>query len=541
MRIWIKLLSILLLISISLSKVNGQLVEARESQPPIMGWASWNHFHMDISENVIRKQADAMVSSGLSVLGYKYINIDDGFFNGRYADGTLRLDTVKFPNGMKVVADYIHSKGLKAGFYTEAGSNTCGSMYDASAGGVGAGLYNHEQQDIDLFFKNWGFDFLKIDYCGAQDQRLDEETRYTSIRKAMNNTGVKGINLNICRWQFPGTWVTKLADSWRISADIKPEWGRVCEIIDKNTYLAPYASPGHYNDMDMLEVGRGMSLTEDKAHFSMWCLLSSPLMLGNDLTDVSAVAKSIISNVEIIALNQDISGEVQARLISEKSKGLQVWVKRINGMQSNTRAVALLNRTNQSAMMSVKWEELDLLGSATVRDLWSHTDLGQMDSAYMVEVPAHGISVVKVEGKQSLLQENFEAEYAWINNYNLTRFGNILPGQGDVVKEKKCSGGAKATWLGNGDENYIEFRNIYANKAGRYDLTLYYVCSNERDATVTVNGSKKIELSKLCSFDWKKVANVTLHLELLKGKNTIRISNSKNWLPDLDKIHINLN
>lgn len=521
--------------------INGVVNAMAQPQPPIMGWASWNHFHMDISEKVIKGQADAMVSSGLKELGYKYINIDDGFFNGRYPNGALRIDSIKFPNGMKVVADYIHSKGLKAGFYTEAGANTCGSMYDDSKGGVGSGLYMHEQQDVDLFFKDWGFDFLKVDYCGGQDQRLDEETRYTAIRKAIDNTGVKGINLNICRWQFPGTWVAKLADSWRIFADIKPEWSRVCEIIDKNTYLAPYASPGHYNDMDMLEIGRGLSANEDKAHFCIWCILASPLMLGNDLSDISVSTMDIISNKEIIALNQDISGEVQARLISEKSKGLQVWAKRINGKQSADRAVVLLNRTNRPATMSVKWSELDLTGPAKVRDLWSHTDMGEMDFAYIIEVPAHGASVVKVTGKQSLLQDDFEAEYAWINNYNLTRFGNVLPGQGEVVNEKKCSGGAKATWLGNSADNYIEFRNIYANKSGSYNLTLHYICSNERDAIVTVNGKKKIKLSKLCSYDWKKVATVTIPLQLIKGDNVIRVSNSKGWMPDLDKIHINLN
>lgn len=512
-----------------------------QPSPPIMGWASWNHFHMDISEKVINEQVDAMVGSGLKDLGYKYINIDDGFFNGRSANGALRIDSLKFPNGMKMVADYIHSKGLKAGFYTEAGANTCGSMYDDSKGGIGGGLYGHEQQDIDLFFKDWGFDFLKVDYCGAQDQRLDEETRYKAIRKAIDNTGIKGINLNACRWEFPGTWITNMADSWRIFADIKPEWRRVCEIIDANTYLAQYASPGHYNDMDMLEVGHGLRPDEDKAHFSMWCLLGSPLMLGNDLTDIPVQTMNIISNMELIAINQDISGEVQGRLISEKKKDLQVWAKRINGKQSSERAVILFNRSSKPDTMMVSLDELDLVGPARVRDLWTHADEERMDSIYYCIVPAHGAKVIKVIGDKNRLQEIFEAEYAWINNFNYLRYGQVIPGQGKVVKEKGCSGGAKASWLGNSKDNFIEFKNIITNKSDHYKITLYYICSNPRNAVLAVNGKKKMKISNLCSYDWKKIATTTVSVYLEKGENTIRLTNTKSWLPDVDKIHIDLN
>jgi hypothetical protein len=228
-----------------------------------------------------------MISSGLVKAGYMYINIDDGYFNGRYEDGTLRVDSVKFPHGMKSLADYIHSKGLKAGIYSEAGTNTCGSVYNGQAGGVGAGMYNHDQQDIDLFIKTWGYDFLKVDFCSGKEQLLDERTRYSAIKAAIDNTGRTDISYNICRWQVPGSWVTTTANSWRISEDINTTWNSVQYVIDKNTYLAPFASAGHFNDMDMLEVGRGMTHEEDKSHFSMWCILSSPLVLGNNLTTIS--------------------------------------------------------------------------------------------------------------------------------------------------------------------------------------------------------------------------------------------------------------
>jgi len=509
-----------------------------------MGWASWNQFGAKIDESIIKGQADAMASTGLAAAGYKYLNIDDGFFNGRNADGSLRIDSIKFPKGMKSLVDYIHSKGLKAGFYSEAGENTCGSQYSGQPGGVNGGMYNHDQQDADLFFKTWGFDFLKVDYCGGLVQKLDEKTRYTAIKKAIDNTGRTNINFNACRWQFPGTWVTTVADSWRMSNDInfapgsKAQWKSIVGIIDLNKYLAPYASQGHYNDMDMLEVGRGLTVEEDKSHLSMWCILSSPLVLGNDLTNMSAETKEIITNAEVIAVNQDTTG-LQAHLISGNGTGLQVWAKALNGKQSKERAVVLFNRTEAPAAMSVKWKELNLAGPATVRNLWSHTNLGKMDSMYTCTVPSHGVVMLKVTGKQAKLQEVFEAEYAWINNFNLTQHGEVVSGQGRVIADDKCSGRAKAAWLGNRADNYIEFRDIYANLAGNYTLTLTYISAGNQQATLSVNGQDTL-LKDLISKPLTP-ANITFTVQLNKGYNTIRFSNATDWLPDIDKIQLDLN
>lgn len=517
---------------------------SQSSKSPLMGWASWNQFGAKIDESIIKGQADAMASTGLAAAGYKYLNIDDGFFNGRNTDGSLKIDSIKFPYGMKSLVDYIHSKGLKAGFYSEAGENTCGSQWSGQPGGVNGGMYNHDQQDADLFFKIWGFDFLKVDYCGGLVQKLDEKTRYTAIKKAINNTGRTDINFNACRWQFPGTWVTRVADSWRMSNDInfapgsKAQWKSILGIIDLNKYLAPYASQGHYNDMDMLEVGRGLTAEEDKSHLSMWCILSSPLVLGNDLTKMSAETKEIITNAEVIAVNQDTTG-LQAHLISDNGAGLQIWAKPLNGKQSKERAVVLFNRTEAPVSMSVKWKDLNLAGSATVRNLWSHTDLGSMDSMYTATVPSHGVVMLKVTGKQAKLQEVFEAEYAWINNFNLTQNGEVLSGQGRVIADSKCSGHAKAAWLGNRADNYIEFRNIYANFAGNYNLTLTYISAGNQQATLSVNGQDTL-LKYLISKPLTPTNN-TFTVKLNKGYNTIRFSNATDWLPDIDKIQLNLN
>ena len=504
-----------------------------------MGWASWNNYAVNISESIIKLQANAMVSSGLSAAGYKYINIDDGFFNGRYSNGGLRLDTIKFPHKMKYVADYIHSKGLKAGYYSEAGANTCGSQYNGQTGGIGGGLFGHDQQDVDTIFRNWGFDFLKVDYCGGLVQKLDEKARYTAIRTAMNNIGRTDINYNVCRWEFPGSWVTTVADSWRISLDINLSWNSVLFNLDKNAYLAAFCSQGHYNDMDMLEVGRGLTAEEDKSHFSMWCIMSSPLVLGNDMTSISKTTKSILTNDEVIAVNQDTTG-LQAKIITDNAKGLQVWAKPLNGKLSKERAVVLFNRTASAATIAVKWKDLNLVGSATARDLWKHTDLGSMDSMYTATVPSHGVVMLKVVGTQTRLQEVFEAEYGWINNFNLKSNSALVANQGLASVDTTCSGRAKAGWLGNSADNYLEFRDIYANTAGSYNLKITYISGENRTATMTVNGKDTV-LTALNSNSWATSKTNTYRITLQQGYNTIRFANAMAWMPDMDKIQLDLN
>jgi hypothetical protein len=516
---------------------------AKKSKAPLMGWASWNQFGVRISDSLLRATADAMVNSGLAAVGFTYLNIDDGFFNGRYANGNLRIDSLKFPYGMKALVDYFHAKGLKAGFYSEAGANTCGSQYSGTPGGFGGGMFNHDQQDADLFFKTWGFDFLKVDYCGGLVQKLDEKTRYLAIKKAIDNTGRTDVNFNACRWQFPGTWITDIADSWRMSHDInfapgsKAQWKSIISIIDLNKYLAPYAKPGHYNDMDMLEVGRGLTADEDKSHFSMWCILSSPLVLGNDLTKMSPETRAILTNTEVIAVNQDTTG-LQAQLIADNGAGLQVWAKALNGKLSKERAVVLFNRSEAPAAISVKWNDINLEGSAMVRNLWSHTDVGSFDSVYTETIPAHGVAMLKITAKKAKLQEVFEAEYAWINNFNLTQFGEIVSGQGRVISDNKCSGRAKVGWLGNRADNYIEFREIYAKAVGTYKLTISYISAETQNMVVSVNGAET-KLSDLNS--QRAIARHTMQVKLRKGYNTIRFFNANAWMPDLDKIQLDLN
>lgn len=337
-------------------------------ESPIMGWSSWNTYRVHINDTLIIRQADAMVQKGLKEVGYSYVNVDDGFFGWRDEKGVMQTHPERFPNGLKGVADHIHSLGLKAGIYSDAGSNTCGSIWDKDMNGIGSGLYGHEFQDATLYFKEWGFDFIKIDYCGAgQELNLEEEKRYTEIRQAIDNLGCGHVSINICRWAFPGTWARNLARSWRISADIRPEWGSVKYIIDKNLYLSAYAGEGHYNDMDMLEIGRGLKPEEEEVHFGMWCIMSSPLLIGCDLTTIPETSLKLLKNKELIALNQDPLG-LQAYVVQHENEGY-VLVKDIERKRGNVRAVALYNPSDTICSFTVPMNILELGGKVKARDL----------------------------------------------------------------------------------------------------------------------------------------------------------------------------
>lgn len=372
--------------------LSANLLFSQKPRPPIMGWSSWNEFHVNIDEKMIREQADFMISTGLYHAGYRFINIDDGYFGGRDTNGNLFANPAKFPNGMKALADYIHSKGLKAGIYTDAGKNTCGSIYDKDSLGIGVGIDGHIARDCNSFFKVWGYDFLKVDWCGADIQKLDEETEYTKIINAVRAID-SNIVFNICRWKFPGSWAINKADSWRISNDIQANFSSILHIIDLNANLYQYASAGHYNDMDMLQAGRGMSYNEDKTHFSMWCMLNSPLLAGNDLRNMSNQTIEILTNKELIALNQD-EGFVQARRMQTVGE-IEVWVKPL-GNKHKEKAVAMMNRGAIEKSFTISAKELGIAKKSKLRDLWLHKNIGKMGSKKTFTIPGHGIVVIKI-------------------------------------------------------------------------------------------------------------------------------------------------
>ena len=342
---------------------------------PTMGWSSWNTYGVNINENLIKRQADAMVSKGLKDVGFDHINIDDGYFGGRdKTDGHLLIHKTRFPNGLKPIVEYIHSKGLKAGIYSDAGRNTCGSMFNGDATGKGVGLYEHDQQDANYFFNDCGFDFIKVDFCGGSYYHnedhlvLDEQQRYTAISQAIKNTGRTDVRMNACRWAYPGTWVSDVAFSWRTTGDINNSWGSVKDILAENLYLSAYCHDGHFNDMDMLEVGRSLSVEEDKTHFGMWCIMASPLLIGCDMTNIKSQTLTLLKNKELIALNQDPL--YQQAYVAGLTNGCHILVKDIETLNGTKRAFALYNPNDDARSATIKFSQIDLAGKVQLRDVF---------------------------------------------------------------------------------------------------------------------------------------------------------------------------
>lgn len=503
-------------------------------EPPLMGWSSWNTYRVNINEALICKQADAMVEQGLQAAGYSYVNIDDGFFGYRDKEGLLHTHDQRFPNGIKPVADYIHSKGLKAGIYSDAGSNTCGSIWDNDRNGVGVGLYGFERQDADLYFNKWGFDFIKIDYCGALQLDLDERKRYTEIVEAIREVCPRNISVNICRWAYPGTWVKDLARSWRISPDISPKWESVRSIIYKNLYLSAYAGEGHYNDMDMLEIGRGLNPEEEEVHFGMWCIMSSPLLIGCDLTRIPEASLELLKNPELIALNQDPLG-LQAYVVQHAGDGY-VLVKDIEQKRGKVRAVALYNPSDKPCTFIVPCMDLELGGTVKVRDLIRRRNEKSVKLELIYEVSAHGVKILRVEGEQRLEPVRYEAEQAYLNVFD------------DLVKRERivgykpydgASGGMVVSNLGGSRDNYAEWKEVYSERGGKYLMHIAYVPTgkkdreiNDRILEVEINGNRVVvdNLKK----DSETVATVTVPVDLKPGYNVVRMSSRLTWTPDID-------
>jgi hypothetical protein len=506
-----------------------------------MGWSSWNTYSVNISDSLIMSQADAMVSTGLADAGYNHINIDDGYFGGRDPEsGQLLIHPTRFPNGMKKVVDHIHSLGLKAGIYSDAGANTCGSYYNRDTIARGVGLYNHDQQDADYFFKELGFDFIKVDFCGGNAPQnsdrlaLDPQERYTAIRKAIDNTGRKDVRLNVCRWDFPGVWVRDVAISWRMSHDIGDRWQSVKSIIGQSLYLSAYAGGGHYNDMDMLEVGRSMSSEEDKTHFGIWCIMSSPLLIGCDMTTLRQEAFDLMTNRDLIALDQDPLG-LQAYVVQHEGE-TYVLVKDIEERFGTVRAVAFYNPADEPCHMGIDLKDIDLAGGAAVRDLFERKDIGSITDRLEADVPAHGARIYRVAAKQRLERVRYEAETAWLSDYQ-ELYNNQAFKTATYTPIPECSGGMAVTQLGFKPTNDIQWRDIWSPKGGEYILTLRCLSNEPRGGMIYLsdNPDNARSVRIAAAPEWQDV-EVTVNLK--PGLNTIRIANDRSGIPDIDYMEL---
>ena len=508
--------------------------------PPLMGWSSWNTYGYQINDSVLKAQADAMVDLGFKDCGYDHINIDDGFFGGRAKDGKLLIHPTRFPLGLRPIVDYIHSKGLKAGIYSDAGRNTCASYWGQPKDtiGIGVGLYGHDAQDFDLYFNELDFDFIKIDYCGADSRNnaegldLDVEQRYKEIAQALQATGRTDITWNICRWAFPGTWACDIADSWRTTEDIYLGWASIKSIIGQSLYLSAYTSPGHYNDLDMLEVGRGLTEEEDKTHFGMWCMMSSPLLIGCDMHDIKGNALALMQNKELIALDQDPLS-LQAYVV-KREQGGYVLTKDVEVRYGLKRAVAFYNPTDAPITMSITPEEVDLAGRIKVRDLFEHRDLGIYDDAYTVTVPAHGTRIYTFEAERRLVRTLYEAETAWLSAYQEIKNHEAL-GTAIYSESNACSGGMMVGWLGRGGHNDLQWRHVHSPEGGDYTLRVHFITGEDRSMTLSVNGTQEQTYTGN-SGGWGTVGYAEFSVTLSKGDNTIRLYNADGWMADIDKM-----
>lgn len=371
---------------------------------PPMGWNTWNIFQTKIDEPLLKSMVDAYVSSGMRDAGYQYFVLDDGWMGmERDANGSLVADPQKFPNGMKEFADYVHSKGMKFGIYNCAGTKTCAGY---------PGTRGHEYEDARLY-ASWGVDYLKFDWCNAEGENAREA--YGTMSKALKATG-RPIVFSLCEWgtNRPWVWGKNAGQLWRTTGDIgvafdkpvtKNGWTplSVLNILDRQDSIRQYAGPGHWNDPDMLEVGNGMTDIEDKSHFSLWCMLAAPLMAGNDLHKMSEETRKILTNKDVIAIDQDALGVEGFRYYA--FDGLEIWVK---PLITGDLAVCFLNRSERTQNINYDWTAHIIQDTTSktyadftqstykLRDLWSKKDAGTTQKTFKQIIPPHDVVVLRL-------------------------------------------------------------------------------------------------------------------------------------------------
>ena len=371
---------------------------------PPMGWNSWYTFGCTFNEDMVKAAAQAIAApvNGVSMkdAGYTYVNLDDCWQVGRDASSEIVADPVRFPSGMKALADYIHSLGLRFGIYTDAGPATCAGR---------PGSLRFEYQDAKTYAA-WGVDFVKVDWCHTTG--LNAKAQYALWRDAVAASGRRMV-LSICNWgvDAPWTWGPSTGHLWRTTGDRVDTWKGFVDVLDKNAALAQHAGPHGWNDPDFLQVGRGgMSDREYRAEFSLWAMMAAPLFASNDVRSMSAYTRETLTNKEIIAVNQDPRGIQGSVVKRDAGNQLQVWSKPLQPTVttsggSATRAVALFNRMDYQQRMTVEWSDADLAPGTVVRvrDLWAHRDLAPAEysrTGYSVTVPAHGVVVLRVVGAE---------------------------------------------------------------------------------------------------------------------------------------------
>jgi alpha-galactosidase len=356
--------------------------DSKLAPTPPMGWNSWNHFAEKVDARTVRAQADAMVASGMKDAGYVYINIDDTWEDKRDEKGFIHANE-KFPD-LKALADYVHSKGLKLGIYSSPAAKTCAGF---------EGSLGHEEQDAQTY-ASWGIDYLKYDWCKSTGTLDEMKTTYTKMHEALRRTG-RPIVLSLCEYGWNNVW--EWGDSvggnlWRTTGDISDDYDSMAKIGFGQAGHEKYAGPGHWNDPDMLEVGNGgMSEGEYRTHLGLWAILAAPLIAGNDLTRMTPFTVDMLTNREVIAIDQDPLGKQGYPIIQEGP--FEVWIK---PMADHSSAVGLFNRGKEEDKMNVKFSDLGISGTANVRDVWLRKDLGVFHETFSAYVPKHGVVLLRI-------------------------------------------------------------------------------------------------------------------------------------------------
>lgn len=494
---------------------------------PPMGWNSWNHFGQNINEKLIMEIADGMVSSGMKDAGYEYVVIDDGWelglakslindkeTSGRAANGTILVDTVKFPHGIKYLADYVHSKGLKFGIYTSPGPATCGGH---------TGSEGYEEKDVNTFAE-WGADFIKLDWCSCTKDGKEVLTKWReALNKASRPIVLSANTLKLF------DWLPEYGDMWRTSGDIQATWisdpfkfkifPGISDVIFMNAYSPIRQKPSAWNDPDMLQVCNwDLPLEESKSHFSLWAMFGAPLIAGNDLRNMSPEAIKILTNREVIEVDQDPLGH-QGVMIKGQKYGTQLWAKKL--LQYSDYAVLLLNNNADSATVTFSAADLGLNGPVFLRDLWKHKDIGMYSAAYSVKIPAHGVAMLKLTANEYPVKlpefkvpelpvgTVIEAEdaYEFQAGYQANQVKGFT-GSGYVM-------GQNHDWAGL----YVAWRYLIPAKVS-YKITIRYFNPTKESLLYACNGQKIVLMP--CKKDKWNTVSAIINLE--KGLQSISIS-----------------
>jgi len=396
---------LVVLFVVSIFGAQAQKFDGLAKTPP-MGWNSWNRYACDINEDLIKQTADAMVASGMKEAGYEYIVIDDCWQVSRDSLGFIQADPQRFPSGIKALADYVHSKGLKFGIYSCAGTQTCGGR----PGGRG-----HEYQDA-ISYARWGVDYLKYDWCNTADQSAPAS--YRTMRDALYSAG-RPVVFSLCEWgdNKPWNWAKDIGHLWRTTGDIyncfdcvidHGTWQQrgVMQILDLQKGLRQFSGPDHWNDPDMLEVGNGMPENEDRAHFTMWCMLAAPLIAGNDLAAMSPATTAILTNADVIAIDQDTLGIEAFRY--QVADSVETWVKPLAG---GNWAVCFLNRSISAKPVEFDWQTNKIQDTVfnkildasqtqyVLRNLWTRKETGDTKKIFKAEIQGHDVVMLRLTPK----------------------------------------------------------------------------------------------------------------------------------------------